>query len=99
MKQAEGSSPLQGTFPSILSKTQSGTLFSKENLLLSLNPSSNFPSSQTDFSEVLKNPKIFKKNLRNFYKSIDFDKSKSESAMNQIEYLFDLFRCVHDKGG
>ena len=86
-------------FPTILNKSQSGNLFSKSNLLSSLNPEKKSEEESIQFDEAISNIKTFKQYLLQYYKNNSSDAGISESTVHQIEFIFDLFVNVHNSGG
>jgi hypothetical protein len=98
MKLGSDNSTSNISFPTVLSKMQSGSLFSKANLVNSLNPGE-LSNDKIEFDQAVSGLKSFKQYLLKFYKEIDFDQTLLDSAMNHIEYLFDLYTQVVQKGG
>ena len=52
-----------------------------------------------EFHESLSNLHEFKHYLQNFYRLSFLPESTTEEAMNQIEYIYDLFTAVYHRGG
>lgn len=97
MKQKSESPVSVFSFPSVLSKLQSGSLFTKTNLqssfLISLSP------VPLTLRKSLESPQLFLSYLEGFYKESGFEASKLQSASLKIEYLHALYLRVADKGG
>lgn len=99
MKQpSESQDPVQ-YFPTVLSKFQSGALFTKSNLLSTLGKSQNSPEPLKTLHQSLASLKSFKQFLLKFYEDACFDSNKSQIANLNIEYLHSLFEFVYNKGG
>lgn len=93
MKQASEKSP---HFPAILSKIQSGSLFSSSNLTTALNQPN---EKDLEFAGILKNQTQFGKALFKFYKENCIDGEVLQDSKNQIEYIFAMFSAVYRNGG
>ena len=72
---------------------------SQLNFANTLSPTISPEEKLLNFDEGISNIKSFKKFLLNYYKTNAIGEGIYESALNQIEFLYDLFKIVNKSGG